>query len=1517
MAAQERRDYTARKTLAPMPSFLDRRPRSNRLVFAVCTAVVATGIATGIGLALDLQTKPGAQVVYVVFVAAAMSVAGLEAGIVAGLLSFPAFIYFFLNDPRALQVDTAQIVSLFVLGLGEALVCWIIQRERQARALSAGARKVSDALDQAGMAMWEWDVERDRVRWSEDARRRYGLGWQRLETFEQLVERIHPEDRERFRAAVTDALAAKSGFEVEVRTSLTAKGWRWIQLQGSVPRGVRGLRGQRVFGLTRDVSARRRSAERERFLGGVTRALPAATDYDEMLSELARLAVPELGNWCWVDVRADDGSIRNVVTQHSDPAKGELARELRRRFPVEEDDPYGAAAVLASGKSQLYPEISEQFLEEATRSSEELDLYRRLEPCSAIVAPLRARGHTIGALTLIAADTPRRYDEDDLAFVEEAAQLASLMIDNARLHRDEQTAREEAEAAAFRMERLQSLTARLSAAASTVDVAQIIVDESRDVLGARAAWVSVLDEDNDELRVLAANGYREDFIQKYRRIPLSAGLAVSESVRHGQATWVESLEIASDRFPEFTEAVQATGGEALAAVPLTSAERAFGFLALRFDGPRSFAAEQKALISSFVWQCSQSLERARLYEREHEARAAAELHRGELQFLSDVSQMLAGTLDPEQLLDALLSLTVPRLADAVSFFLLEDGHFLRRAASVNIDPAKTELMRELRGVMIDIDADPDAALARVVRTREPVAIPRLDMQLLDALALDETQLRTLESLGMRSWHALPLVAHGEATGVLTLATTGDRAFSERDLDLAREFASRAALALTNAYDYERERQARESAERASERLGHLHRITAALAQAVTTEEVASAIAVEAGAAFGADAAATQLLTEDGSALELATATGHLAELLGRYGRLSTDQQVPAVQAIRSAKVLWFASAEELAARYPDHAQVRRGLEAVGFVPLVGREPLGLLTVSFERRREVSQEDRALIEVLLQQCGQALERARLYEREQEARRHAEDASQRLDQLQTVLEVGLSAESVDDFLRELLRHVRGILHADRAAVLTLDDDEGVLRIRAAEGIGLEIQEVVRVPLGRGIAGRIAVTGEPRIVDDLTQVDVVSDYLRESGGSLIGVPLSVKGRVLGVMHVSSLAPNAFTEDDLELLVLAAERAGLAFERMMMYEREHEIAVTLQQSVLPGQLPEIDRLDVAVRYLPGRNELEVGGDWYDVIELDRSRVGVVVGDVVGKGVIAAAAMAQLRNALRVYALDGLKPSSVLSRLADLARTVGAPFATVAYMVIDTERGTCRYASAGHPPPLHLRPGWPAVFLEGGRSTPIGIGLDTRGRQASVELQPGDLLLLYTDGLVESRTMTLNEGMDRLCEAVETGPDVLDGMLDHIGELLAVDTRQDDVALVALRWLPAPSLALRLLADPASLAEMRRQLRSWLDVGGVEEEEANDILVACSEACANAIVHAVEPVAPEFELIGTRSNGEISVLVRDFGRWREPDPARDSGGYGLKLMEALMDDVQVSTQENGTEVRLRRRLHPMSSNGR
>jgi serine phosphatase RsbU (regulator of sigma subunit) len=698
-------------------------------------------------------------------------------------------------------------------------------------------------------------------------------------------------------------------------------------------------------------------------------------------------------------------------------------------------------------------------------------------------------------------------------------------------------------------------------------------------------------------------------------------------------------------------------------------------------------------------------------------------------------------------------------------------------------------------------------------------------------------------------------------------------------------------------------------------------MTAALAQAVTSAEAARIIAEEGAAALGADSAAVQIVSEERGLLELAAATGHLRELLESYGGISMTQEVPAVQAVRTGTSLWFSSAAELAERYPDHARLRERHEALGLVPLLGHlGPLGLLTVSYDRPRQLGEEDDALLTMLARQCGQALERARLYEREKEARENAERISRRLRQLQAIAEIGLAARSVDQLLEELLVQVREFLSGDRATILLLNEETEDLRVRAAIGIREEVRAQVRVPLGSGVAGRIAASGQPRIIGDLSQVDVVSAYLRETGGSLVGVPLRVENRVLGVLHVSADRKDAFDDDDLELLELAAERVALALERTALYEREHDIAVTLQRSVLPDELPEVDGLEVAARYLPGGSGVDVGGDWYDVIPLADGRIGVVVGDVVGKGVLAASTMAQLRNALRVYALEGLRPSSVLARLNDLARLAGTTFATVLYMVIDLERRTVRYSSAGHPPPVLVRQGWPAVFLDGGRSTPLGVGVGARFQQATAELDVGDMILLYTDGLVESRHVPLEDGLKRLQETVESGPEGADALLEHVSEELSVEVRQDDVALVALRMveMTARRLRLRLPTEATSLRTMRHDLRAWLARVGAGEAIAHDILVAASEAAANAIEHPRHPSTSVFELVGSAEDGDVEITVRDFGGWKEPTEEADRG-LGLRMMEALMDSVEVSSQAGGTEIRLRRRIAAApegSSNG-
>jgi serine phosphatase RsbU (regulator of sigma subunit) len=281
-------------------------------------------------------------------------------------------------------------------------------------------------------------------------------------------------------------------------------------------------------------------------------------------------------------------------------------------------------------------------------------------------------------------------------------------------------------------------------------------------------------------------------------------------------------------------------------------------------------------------------------------------------------------------------------------------------------------------------------------------------------------------------------------------------------------------------------------------------------------------------------------------------------------------------------------------------------------------------------------------------------------------------------------------------------------------------------------------------------------------------------------------VESGVIGVLHVSSDRLGAFEDRDLRLLTVAGERIALALERIALYEREHETAVTLQRSVLPQVMPQVDRVELAARYIPGSSGLEVGGDWYDAIELGLGQLGIVVGDVVGKGILAAAAMAQLRNALRVYALEGLNPASVLAKLNQLAESTGPSFATILYATVNTEALTVCYASAGHPPPLLVRADGPAEFLEGGSSAPIGIQTNLGYRQEVVQLAFGDIVVLYTDGLVERRGSSLDGGLERLKESARRGPTELEKLLDYLlDSLLGDELPRDDVAVLALRAVP------------------------------------------------------------------------------------------------------------------------------------
>jgi PAS domain S-box-containing protein len=354
---------------------------------------------------------------------------------------------------------------------------------------------------------------------------------------------------------------------------------------------------------------------------------------------------------------------------------------------------------------------------------------------------------------------------------------------------------------------------------------------------------------------------------------------------------------------------------------------------------------------------------------------------------------------------------------------------------------------------------------------------------------------------------------------------------------------------------------------------------------------------------------------------------------------------------------------------------------------------------------------------------------------------------------------------------------------------------------------------------------------------------------------------------------------------------------------------AHVLERSFVPERLPEIQGVGLAARFIPGGAGVEVGGDWYDVLELEGGSIVLVIGDVAGRGVQAAAVMAQLRNSLRTYAFDAHPPATALERLNRLTWSLDpGAMATIIFLVFDPGSGVVHLSNAGHLPPLLAKTDGETRYLEGGRSLPVGARPATTYTEASHSLEPGSKLLLYTDGLVEKRRAPIDDGLLRLSQSIAERDENLEDLCDRlIAELQP--TGDDDVALLVLEptALRPGQLELRLPAEPTVLGSVRRALRRWLEQGEAGGQEGYEIVLACNEAFANAVEHAYGPADGYVEMEAALSGNQVSIVVRDFGRWREP--RGDNRGRGLPLMEAVMDSVDVTKSSRGTTVRMVRTL--------
>jgi serine/threonine-protein kinase RsbW len=696
---------------------------------------------------------------------------------------------------------------------------------------------------------------------------------------------------------------------------------------------------------------------------------------------------------------------------------------------------------------------------------------------------------------------------------------------------------------------------------------------------------------------------------------------------------------------------------------------------------------------------------------------------------------------------------------------------------------------------------------------------------------------------------------------------------------------------TERRSYERELLgARRAAESSEHRVRVLQQIVADLAAAPTEAEVAEAVVRAPEPAFQATSSSIYLIDAERDQLVAVASTDPTT---GNWDDMPRSSTRAVAEVARRGDLHVIGTVADAEAHFPDLAESMRRSErrSVVLLPLStgpseehgGMTVLGVLAFSFRDERVLTDGELRVIRLLGQQAGQALDRARLYD---DARRREERSS---------------------FLARTTR--------------ALDEEHRLLQRarRLVERVVPEIADWALVRLQVGPAGLVEHHGGP--APDPARLEARTAEVIETAAPVFAadsdglgctvLPLTVRGRVLGTFAIRMARDRRGAEAERLFLIDLADRAALALENARLYEQERAIARTLQRSLLAADVPGTDpRFAVETHYQAAAQDMEVGGDWYDAFLITANKLAVVVGDVVGRGIEAATTMGQLRSAIRALASAEAGPARLLEGLDRFCdRVDSARMATLVYVEIDLLSSEMTYACAGHLPPLLHEPAGSPQYLLQGRSAPLGSRAgDVRRAEHRVRLAAGSRLLLYTDGLIERRTRSIDRGFEILAREYARLRDApLKGLTAGLADILVGRDHGDDVCLLCLTLGTEERLERSIGADPLQIALLRADMRGWLAGHGVDIDCLNAVLLACSEAVANSIEHGYEddPFGV-VDVAATISPDTVEIRVSDHGRWRGPrdDEAR---GRGLQLIYESMDDVSFDRGPEGTTVVMRR----------
>jgi PAS domain S-box-containing protein len=1277
---------------------------------------------------------------------------------------------------------------------------------------------------------------------------------------------VHPDDRARVESSWDERVGVNEEYADAFRLLTPAGAVRWIRCRALPVTSDDGADAAGYIGVLEDVTMQREAEKAAQALAAERRGHLRAEQLRLIGEALARgVSVRDVAAAVVEHVAAALGSPSATITV-LDAERSELEVVGSLGIPAELSQRYGRFPLVTPLPSAVVVQTGAPLWierwEDAPREVEPPPLLTQHVRAVAAL-PLVVGGRPVGALFL-GYPHERRFTDEERELLLAVAGLCSEALGRVRLYEAERESRALAERERDRVDAWQRLSAALAIASDVAAVTDAVIEHAREVIGSVTVAVVLLEEGRPMLQIEREVGYPAGVIDHLRDgIPLEANVPVAEVTRTGSGLYFPSMDSVDVRFPHM-RGIYESVGKAGAVLPLSVGRRRLGGIVLVFPEVEQFDEARVGELEAFARLCSQAFDRARLFEAEE--RALEHTRR-----LHALTAALSGAVTAADVGAAFFEQALPALG--------MDGGAL---VLVSPDRSRVQLVAQVGwpddvAARIDgVSIDAGFALCEAARTGEIVRVEDRD-----AWAARYPESAATFADYARSALALPLFGGSDPVGAIGLTGPSEGPLGPGEMGLLITMADQVAQALERARLFERESQARSSAERRERLLRH-------------RDEQLRLVHAAAGMGTWEWNPDTDVARWSPETHRLFGIPEHEPDLTRRWRENVHPDDLAAVLAALGEAAEHGRSSMEYRYQHPARGLLWIRWEAARLAD--ERRITGVSVDVTDRRREEERQR------MLAELGAALE-------------EAESSRARMQRLAELV----AADLADYATVELSAGDGNITLAAAAG----RDAAAVARLRA-------LRQRHRLATGApsGIA-RVLATGDPDLIEDIggATADVAGGdegslpFLRDiHARSYMAVPLRARGGTAGALVLIRTEPGVpYRRDDLAFASEIASRAALAIEAARVYERDHEIAVSLQQALLPPALDELAGLAVAARYEAGHEHLQIGGDWYDAVPLPDGRILIAVGDVVGRGLPAAAAMSRLQTALAALAPSAEGPADLVERLERFATEVaGAEFATVAAAMLDPDTGELRYATAGHPPPLLVLPDGETLFLDDAPSAPLcGLGPMTRP-EGRASLEAGALLVLYTDGLIERRGQMLDVGLERLARAASAARagaigDLADGILT---ELTAGERLRDDIALLCVRLEHARDrrLVRRYPARPDQLSVARRALREWLAEVNVPEAERPDVVLAVGEALANAVEHAYWRTAPgavEIDASCPR-DGELVIRIADEGNWRDPQAPGDRG-RGLAIMEELTDSLETKTSRGGTIVTLRRRIGAVS----